>query len=150
MYVEEALFKLLTEDAGVSPLIGTRIYPGDLTETTTYPAIAVRTETDTPEPVLDSRVVGVPQKNFDFYVCSKGPRNDAQAYRQLRRVVEAMRLCLQGYSGVVGDALSPESFVTIQGIFRDVENDIPYDDKTGTHRSIARYNVRYVETHPAA
>jgi hypothetical protein len=140
--IEEALYKVLTEDAGVSELVADRIYPGFLAQTVTYPAIAYRlVNRSRVDQLTDRRSTGLAQSRFRFFCTAQGP----DRYAEAKRLEDAVRLALEGYSGeVTGE--SPEA-VYIQTIEPLGVNDF-YDDATQTHQAIADYDVWASEQQP--
>lgn len=158
MLAEEALVKILLDDAGVTALVDDRIYPGVLPQKSIasleYPAIVfyippgpnrVRTER------LDDRAfAGLTKSRYRFFCLAKGVVNGKSDYEQAKNLETALFLCLQGFTGTVSDDLSPVTTVEIDVI---LQADPPYyaelwDDETETRQVACDYDVSHSETIP--
>jgi hypothetical protein len=144
LLLEAALRTLLGDDNGVSNIVGSRIFPGVLPQTVQYPAMAYRLVSREHERRLEPRgSSGLARSRFRFFSTAKG----ATAYADAKRLDEALRLCLDGYHGVVSDDQSPASTLRIHGAFAQTTFD-QYDDKTQTHQVLTDYDVWAEETQP--
>lgn len=147
MFVGEALKKILSDSASVSALVGNRIIPGTIEQTTVWPAVAFRRVDEIREPTLDSPSTEPPMSRFVFFsVVKQGVYSGVSARRLASQVDKAMRDALLGFSGtVVVDALSPPDSMIVQGIFfvRSVDT---YDDKTQTYQYASVYDVHFSES----
>lgn len=91
MGVESDLYARLTGFAGLSALIGARVYPGSLPQGTTLPAIAYRRVSTTKTPLMGADAINI-RSRFQFDVW-------ATEYRDLRPVAEALKAALTRYRG---------------------------------------------------
>lgn len=145
MLVEEALYKLLSANPGLSSLVSARIFPGVLAQTVTYPAIAYRVVGRDHVERLESRASGgLANSRIRFFSVAKG---GVLAYAMAKAVDEALRLALQGFSGEISDGASPETTLTIDGIFPISTLDF-YDDPTQTHQIASDFDVWATEQQP--
>lgn len=143
MTLEDAVYQLLSADAGVSALVATRIFSGTLPQTTrNYPAIAYRVSNRNEEEVLSAPLELVEEAVDVFSVSDV---NAGEASRLDRAVIDA----LAGYSGDVSDGLSPESTVTIQRIFTGSpahqQIDPRVTDSVGKYQFMTRFRIWYVD-----
>jgi len=106
--IEPALFSLVTGNAGVAALIGTRMYPETLPQAPTYPAIIYQVITGESHYAMQapSQLARI-RVQFDLYAERKA---DAVALEK------AFMAALSGYRGTAG---TPP--VEIQGAFRVME-----------------------------
>src|SRR6185369_7000841 len=113
MQVEEALFRILSGNAGVSALVVDRIYPGVLTQKVVYPAIAYRLVRREIFPVMDDPgASGLGSSRLRTFSTAHGP----DKYGQAKDIDAAVYAALQGFRGVVSDGQSPPAELEIQGI----------------------------------
>jgi hypothetical protein len=154
MIVAQALFKILSTNTTLIALVGDRIYPGKLPQDVgggyTYPAIVFRRVERSSLPILnpgepgESRgSSGLQENRWRFFSIGLEPTYSVQA-----RLDEAIRLCLEGFQGVVTDeTISPVESIEIQGIFPLTSVDFN-DDKTATFQVISDYDVWAGEQQP--
>lgn len=94
MTIEEALYAHLTSDANVTALMSTRLYPGRLPQDPTYPAARY------------SRVTGPRAHGHDGPHSLAWPRFQfdcfGTTYAQAKALLNAIRVSLDGFSGVLG------------------------------------------------
>jgi Protein of unknown function (DUF3168) len=88
------LFSLLTADAGISALIGTRVYPVVLPENPTLPALLYKFVGGQSDPTLDTSGEQKLRLELDCYGASF---DDASALR------DAVTAALNGYQGTLSD-----------------------------------------------
>lgn len=146
MLLKQAIYQLLANNAGVNAVAVARIYPGTLPQTVVYPAIAYRKIIPRPpDPILSSKTTGPTESHFIFYSVAQGTVGAKTA----ERLSEAVRLCLQGYSGLVTltDSSPVETF-QIHGIFWQGDEDA-YDDKTQTHQVASVYSIHHAQEIPS-
>ena len=145
MLVHEALRLVLLADADVIA-ITTRIYPSVLPQDCEFPALVYDRQGKETIERMDSRGhAGLAAFIIRFWSISSLDEGGADTVYALD---EAVRLCLQGYSGSVADPdSSPEESVYINGIFYR-ETRQGYDDKTRTYQCITDYEVWAGETQP--
>ncbi len=122
--VEQALRQVLLAAVGVTAVCGDRVYPGYLPQgLITWPALAYKVQGRTKELLVEPGVQTVAKTEVHMYCLS----NSANAYGETKRLSEAVRLCLEGYVGlVVKTGSDPEESVDILGIFFDTHED--HDD----------------------
>lgn len=148
MLIQEALYTILTTDAGVSAIAGTRISPGFLAQATEYPAItfallsrdSLDTETLAWEERAHSEIV---ESRFRFLSLSKGRGQLITA----SRLDEALRLALHGYVGAVSNDDSPPETVVIQGAFSESVREA-YEDTTETNIVDRIFRIVHSEVRP--
>ncbi len=94
MNIEDAIVSLVTANAGVTALIGKRLYPGVIPQDAILPAAAYQVSSEGREYTQDgpSHIVR-PVFSFTF---------DARTIGEARAVAEAVRKVLNGYRGTVG------------------------------------------------
>lgn len=130
--IEEALFSRLSGFAGLSSLVGDRIYPLKLPQKPTLPAVVYqRISGARVRSLLGSSGLASPRFQFDSY---------AAGAKTSREVSEQIRLALQGFSGTVAG-------VRITGITFEGDRDFYYDD-TGLYRRLADYFIWHNEAKP--
>lgn len=147
MFIGEALFELLRTNAGVSAIIGNRIYPAILPQDCIYPAISFRKSLLQKDPVLDVRSSGLVKKRYLIFSTAQLVDSPMRAYAQAEQLDEAVRLCLEGFRGIVMNTISPPGSIEIQGIFHVLSQDL-YDDSTQTYQTISGYEVWASEIQP--
>lgn len=144
LLVEEALAILLRANAALVTLVGNRIYPGALSQTVAYPAIAYRLVDREHVTNLTGRTSsGLARSRFWFISTGKG----LNGYADSKRVNEALRLCLFGYHGVVSNTSSPVVSLDIHNIVAVRTEDL-YDDATQTYQVGCAYDVWAAEARP--
>ena len=122
MSIYEALVAYLGTVAGLSALIGTRLYPDDVPQDADLPAVFYLTVSDVKDHVYGSvQAVESPNIQFTVYADTK---SEAQA------VAEVIKTALSDYEGVM-------SGVTVQYIH--LINELPslYKSPDGTTRTYA-------------
>lgn len=128
MSVETVLYDRGRAHAGLSALIGTRLYPGVLPQKCTYPAVNYSR-------VFASRVsamgadTGLVRARFQFDIW-------ADTYAVARAIAEQVRLCYQRWSNTAG--------TVIQDIYFVGEVDL-YEDETRIHHAALDFEVIYRE-----
>lgn len=81
---EDTFFSDLTNDAGVSAIVGTRVYPNKLPDDVTFPAIAYRT-------VSAVRIGGLClQRRIQADLYAKNYSNSSDSLKSLRDAVKAL------------------------------------------------------------
>jgi len=108
MTLEEGLYDHLTNDAGVSALVGTRIYPLVVPQDVALPAIAYQRISGPRDHAHDGPSgLGRARMQFTFVGTS---------YSQAKSVAEAVRASLDGFKGTMGT-------VTVGAVLLDNEHD---------------------------
>lgn len=138
MDVEAALKILLSEDAGVSALVGNRIFVGVPKQTVTYPAIVLRTRAEVDDYTLEADFTS--HAVIRIWSDDTGQPNYANA----KAVDRAVRACLRGFSGTVFDSASPPTSLEIQVILR-LQCVYQYVDETQTHEWVSDYEIHATE-----
>lgn len=111
--IEAGLYTHLTTDAGVSALIGTRLYPLIMPQDETTPASTYQRVSTTPTYAHGGDCsVDMVRIQIDNY---------AESLLAAKTLAAAVRTALSGYSGAMGAA-------TVQALFMDSERD--FDDPT--------------------
>ncbi len=144
MYVEEALFKLLRDNAAVSAIVMTRIYPIVLDRNVIYPAIVYRElhgSADEHEETLDGSA-GLRHSRFGIYSTQSLDEEalDESPYLTVLRLAETIRLALQGFTGTVYSDDSPPEAIFIGNISAGAHED-RYDDPTQTFQRLQIYEI---------
>lgn len=135
--VEEAIFVLLSTDAGVTGMIGQRIYAPVLPQTAIYPAFSFRCEEEETITALDGSL-GLCKSLIRVFCASKASAADARALARL------VKLALVDYSGTVDDGQSPPDTLVIQNI-EAVGRFSGFDDRTQTRQVIRDFLVTHEE-----
>ena len=129
MTVEAAIYSILTGDATVSSLVGTRIYPVMAPQDAVLPGIVYkRISTDRLSAL--SADIGVAEARFQFDCY-------AATFDQAKIVSEAVRGALQRYKGTAGGT-------TIRDTVMEDEDD-DFIDSTDEHRSRLDITIVYEE-----
>lgn len=142
MFPEDALENLLRANAGLVAIAGTRMNAGPfMSQVTTFPVINFwLDDSEYLDKVLNPRAVGLMDLyRFEFFFLSTA--KGATAYVTAKRLNEALRMCLSGYSGTVYSDSSPANTLDIQLITPPVSMRERYDDETGVYQILSRYDV---------
>lgn len=123
MTLEQALYSYLSGYAGLTALVGTRIYPVTMPQGVTYPAVTYRKVSGLAEYVLGQHVPELynPRYQFDAWGTS---------YSSVKSVAEQIKAALGGYSGLMGGA----SGVRVIGSWIVNEIDL-YESDTGVYHT---------------
>lgn len=129
----DALRSIMLADAGLSALVGTRIYPDILPQNPVLPAITIQ------------------QLTSDVYDNIQGYSGLEKAYMQIdvwaktatsrNTVAEALRLAICGYTGI-------QSGVKIQGIRLESRLDL-HEPEIDNYRKVNRFEVWHREANPS-
>jgi hypothetical protein len=117
MNIEEALYSKLTGDAGVAALVVARIYPNVVPQDIAMPAVAYQ-RISTVRDMAHDGPTGVAHARFQFTI-------SASTYSSARNVANAIRVALDGFSGLMGGV----GGVTVEAVF--VENDFDGYNQAG-------------------
>jgi hypothetical protein len=126
----EDIAAFLAADAGVSALIGTRIYPMLLPQNATKPA------------VVYSQVSGVrvtthdKAKNFTDQVYQL--QCIADDPKSVKNLSEKVRQAMEGFQGTMGAT-------NVQGVFMTAERDAPYQLDSLTYRTDLDFRLYFLE-----
>jgi hypothetical protein len=140
--ISDSLYNYLSNNAGVSALVGTRIFPlvipqQSYDEATKQPCLVYTMDTDQRQVRFagsDTLVRG--RLTVDCY---------ATRYIQSQALAAAARSALIDFSGSMQAATSPLSSVSVQRIFLDNETSLT-DENPGLYRVMQRYIVWYDES----
>lgn len=146
MRLEDAIYKILAANAGVSALVGTRIYEGVPVQSASYPLISFRRDQREADGLLTGKfTAGPPKYRIAIYCAAKG----TDGSKKSKNVADAVRVCLQGYSGVETDTLaSPVTTITIHRIWPGLHTELPYVDQTQTYEFLSEFDVWASEAQP--
>lgn len=128
MSVETEIFSRLSGFAGLSALVGTRIGPNILPQSTTYPAISYRRVSAERASAMGADPGNV-RARFQVDVF-------AETYASARAVAEQVRQALQRWTNNSG--------TVIQGTYYLNEVDL-YEDETQIHHLALDFEVNYLE-----
>jgi hypothetical protein len=126
MNIEEALYSKLSTTSGVMTICSTRIYPNVIPQDAAMPALAYQ-RISTVRYMAHDGPTGVAQARFQF-TCS------AALYSTARSLANAIRVALDGFSGLMGGT----NGVVVEAVF--VENDFDGYNQAGGEQ-IVRLDV---------
>jgi hypothetical protein len=93
--IEQAIYNILVNTAGITALVGTRIYQVKMPDNVTFPAISYQTSFGSQiESFTGYSGLRNPVINIDTWASSAGAAKD---------LAEKVRAALHGYSGTYGD-----------------------------------------------
>lgn len=130
--IEEAIRERLIDSGEVFDLIGTRVYPGILSNTLTFPpgAIAFRVVSrETDELLAPPGSTGLDTTRFRFFCTARG----SGAYGQAKALDKALRQRLEGLRTTIGGVFINRCHFVSGLDF--------YDEVTQTHQFAADYEV---------
>ena len=127
--VEEALHSRMKGFAGLTALVGTRIYPLKLPQDPTYPAVTFAKVSGPRERAMGADP-GVVRSRHQVDSWSED-------YDEAKSVSEQVRLALQRFNGT-------EASVVIHDIYLDNELDL-FEPATDTYRTMLDFEVIYGE-----
>lgn len=144
MFVEQAIFQLLREDARVSGIVGAHVFPGAMPQSAAFPAVVYRVlareGVERLEPRGSSGLVRTRIRTFST-------THGNGTYAAAKELSDAVRLCLSGFVGTLVDGTAPDSSITIQGIATLSTFDL-YESQTQTHQVLLDFDVWATETQP--
>lgn len=108
MILEEGIYAHLTDDAGVAALVGTRIYPLQVPQDVTLPAVAYQ-RISGPRDHAHDGPTGLVRARVQFSALGS-------TYLEAKTVTEALRAALDGFKGTMGT-------VEVQTVFLENERD---------------------------
>lgn len=120
MTIEAVITKHLTENAGVAALIAGRVYPKQLPQGPTYPAIVYH-RISGPRVHSHDGASGLAYPRFQFDCFAK-------THVQAKALCDAVRLAIDGFKGLMGGA----GGVDVQAVFCEDDTD-DYDDELKVH-----------------
>jgi len=130
--IEEALYSKLSNDAGVSGLVSTRVFPNLMPQNPTYPLL-VYTRVSGPRIHSHDGSSGLAHPLFQI-------DSWAETYAGVKALAEKVRLALQGFSGTVAT-------VVINGILFEGDRDL-YEDGVEEFRVSSDYRIWHNEARP--
>ena len=122
----KAIYTILTEDAGVSAVVGTRVYPQVAAQGAAFPFVVYVLQDNTPSDTK-SGVSTLDEIRYDIVAA-------AETYTALSSLTERIRLALDRYSGTV-------SGIVVDSI-QFTELDVDNDPATETFVSSSEYILR--------
>jgi len=122
MQIGEALYSYLSSYAGLTALVGNRIYPLILPQGVTLPAVTY-TQISGPRVHCMGSDPGLTHPRFQVSVW-------AESYSDMATVAAQVRAALQDYSGTMGG----DDGVVVQRIFLEDETDRNFEPNTKTFR----------------
>jgi hypothetical protein len=132
--IEEGIYLLLTQSTTLMATLGANgVYLNTVPEGAIKPCLCISTVSSTPDETFD----GSSAYNIRRYQFTA----KAADYPSTKRVQEALRKLLDGYSGVL-PAASGQTGVKVFNIIRDIELD-SYDDQGNTHNAITDYFIHF-------
>jgi len=117
MIIEEVLYAYLTNCAGLTALVGDRIYPIILPQKISFPAVTYQRISGIRE-YSQSGPSGLAHPRFQFSCWAK-------KYQEAKAIAEQVRLALDGYKGMMG---GPDG-VRVDAVYIEDDHDI-YDPET--------------------
>ena len=118
MSIESEIFDRLTGFAGLSALVGTRVYPQILPQDPTYPAISFR-RVSAVRPSAMGSDVGVVFARFQVDVWDQDDEAGDAGYDSAKAVSEQVRLALQRWRTTTGTIVQDTFFITEQDLYVD-------------------------------
>ena len=130
--IEEGIYYLLKNTVAVAAIVGTRIYPLNLPQDPTLPALTYQLITPMSIIAHDGKS-GTAQCRYQI----TGFASDPDAVRDL---IEEVRICMDGYKGTIGGA----DTIVVQAMLPDggYEND---DPESGRYMRARDYMIWYDE-----
>ena len=122
----KAIYTILTEDAGVSAVVGTRVYPQVAAQGAAFPFVVYVLQDNTPSDTK-SGVSTLDEIRYDIVAA-------AETYSALSSLTERIRLALDRYTGTV-------SGIVVDSI-QFTELDVDNDPATETFVSSSEYILR--------
>lgn len=122
----KAIYTILTENAGVSAVVGTRVYPQVAAQGAAFPFVVYVLQDNTPSDTK-SGVSTLDEIRYDIVAA-------AETYTALSSLTERIRLALDRYSGTV-------SGIVVDSI-QFTELDVDNDPATETFVSSSEYILR--------
>jgi hypothetical protein len=122
----KAIYSILTEDAGVSAVVGSRVYPQVAAQGAAFPFVVYVLQDNTPSDTK-SGVSTLDEIRYDIVAA-------AETYSALSSLTERIRLALDRYTGTV-------SGIVVDSI-QFTELDVDNDPATETFVSSSEYILR--------
>lgn len=136
--IEQALYSYLSNYAGLTALVSTRIYPDVCPQEPTLPYVVFQKIHDQPGYVMGGET-GISDAVFQFDAVSTSSL-------EAKNVAEQLRQALSGFSGVMG---GDESAVTVDWLELLSQHDQYTDNAgrfTGFTTRISEYSISYRQT----
>lgn len=137
MTIEQALITFLKAQAGLTNLVGARIFArDDLPQNVGYPALSIsRITTEVPHAMGADPKLDIPLFQFDIWgEMGKGRMPVLDVSTQLK-------LALRDFTGIMGGA----GGVTVERAFYDDELDLPAEPATKTLHRMLQFEIPYRE-----
>lgn len=131
MNLGEALYSHLSGNAGVSALVGARVFPVVVPQGEPRPAIAYFKVSDPPGRTFGRRFFARPRYQFNCW---------GVTYESARAVGDAVKAALETYAGMMGG----DGGVKVRMTFFQGDQDL-YDEPTGQTVVAIEYSIEHVE-----
>ena len=129
MSIEKVIYSKLSGDSDVSALVATRIYPVNLPQKPTYPAIVyTRISGERAYSLGGPSDLASPRFQIDCF---------ASTYSAAKDLASKIRSAINGFRGTVAGVL-------VQGVFLENDNDI-FEDDFSVYRVSSDYFIHYKE-----
>lgn len=133
--IEEGLAILLKSDAGLNALISGRVYHMRIARDSAMPCLTFQRISTPREITHDTRgASGLAHPRFQFDAW-------ARTYKDAKAVIDRLRACLNGFSGVVG---TPPNTVRVQAA-TILDEHPEADNECGLWRSMSDYEIWHEE-----
>lgn len=143
MLIEQAIYKLLKDDSGVTALVAGRIFAGIWKqEVSTYPGIVYRAPGDGRREIVRVLESGCSLVKQPIHVFSA-----AKSYGQAAILDSLICTALDEFRGNVADtSVSPPESIEIQGIFLTrMAHAHQYQDRTQLHEFISEFDCHFID-----
>lgn len=108
MTIEEAIYSHLTAETTMTDLVSTRIYPRQLPQNPTYPAVTYR-RVSTSLDHLHGSATNLPFPRFQFNCY-------ATSYGDTKTVANALKSVLDGFSGTFGGSIAVGAILSLNEV----------------------------------
>lgn len=127
--IEQGIYNLLAGNAGLTAIVGDRIYPVVVPEPTVYPCLSYTGITSSSAYTFDRRSHDTKRIQFDAW---------ATSYSDAKSILHALKLALDTLSGTLSDG------TRLLAAFSDQEID-HFESDGRIYRSLAEYTFEYIE-----
>lgn len=141
MQLEEAVYQVLKNDAGIAAIVAGRIFAFIAPQTLTYPAVVYRPPADGQREVLRVLEGGNAYVKQVIHVFSS-----STVKAEAARLDQAVNTALDEYDGVVVDPVTPTSTLQIESIFStSLSHAYIYDDVIQVHQFLTQFECHYLD-----
>jgi hypothetical protein len=127
--IEAGLYSLLTANAGLTALVGNRIYPVLVPEPPTYPCLSYQVVASHSTYTFEGKQLGSKLFQFDAWGTS---------FSDCKNILNALRNALDTYQGTLTDGTRVLCALSEQEIDQ-------FEEDSRVYRSLAEYRIEYVE-----